>query len=230
LVETPSVLTYHWFGMLVVGIDTSESRGSVALLDGSGLAVERPFVEPLRHAELLLPTLDGVFKETGRTTSDVSVVCVNLGPGSFTGLRIGLAAAKGFCQALGVPLRGVEGTLAYRSQVAAEGRVCVAVASRRDMVYARWYVGMRPSTAAMSMRESELIERLCTDARPTTVVGSAAQRVVEALGSRGSATLGRTALWPSALAVARAGLGARDGRLCEMEPHYTEPLLGSAAR
>ncbi|MEW5825989.1 MAG: tRNA (adenosine(37)-N6)-threonylcarbamoyltransferase complex dimerization subunit type 1 TsaB [Candidatus Bipolaricaulota bacterium] len=218
--------------MLVVGIDTSESRGSVALVDGAGLAVERALAEPLRHAECLLPTVSESLAETGLSVQDVGAVCVNLGPGSFTGLRIGLATAKGLCQALGVPLRGVEGTQAYRHQAGAEAhRVCVVIASRHDMVYARWYAGMKPTTATLALREADLVERLVHDERPVLVVGSGAVRAVGAVAVPERVRLGRPeALSPSALAVARLGLELRDSNLCELEPLYTEPLLGAVGR
>jgi tRNA threonylcarbamoyladenosine biosynthesis protein TsaB len=212
--------------MLVLGLDTSESPGSVALMDDAGLAVERSLPEPFRHAECLLPTVEILLQECGRTRDDIARICVNLGPGSFTGLRIGLATAKGMSQARGIELVGVDGMAAYRERAGAAERVCVVIASRRDLVYARWFSGAKPRTETAMMRVSELADRLQAETRPLCVVGSAAQRVVALAGNASRAVLGpEDALCPSALAVARVGAALRAARLYEVEPMYVEPIL-----
>lgn len=212
--------------MLVLGLDTSESPGSVALLEGTSLAVERALPEPLRHAECLLPTIEALLESSGRTREELRRICVNLGPGSFTGLRIGLATAKGMGQARRIELVGVDGTIAYRERADAGRRVCVAIASRRDLVYARWFSEARPRTETVMLREADLVERLRGEQRPMCVVGSAARRVVEQLGDSAHAVLGpEEALEPSALAVARIGALLREARLQELEPMYVEPIL-----
>jgi tRNA threonylcarbamoyladenosine biosynthesis protein TsaB len=211
--------------MLVLGLDTSESPGSVALVEGTSLAVERALPEPLRHAECLLPTIEALLESSGRAREELGRICVNLGPGSFTGLRIGLATAKGMGQARKMELVGVDGTIAYRERVA-ERRVCVAIASRRDLVYARWFSEARPRTETVMLREADLVERLRAEQRPMCVVGSAARRVVEQLGDSACAFLGpKEALESSALAVARIGVLLREARLQELEPMYVEPIL-----
>jgi tRNA threonylcarbamoyladenosine biosynthesis protein TsaB len=178
--------------MLVLGIDTSESPGSVALLDGAILSVERALPEALRHAECLLPTIARLLEDCGRVQAELGRICVNLGPGSFTGLRIGLATAKGMSQARGIELVGVDGTIAYRERAAAERRVCVVITSRRDLVYARWFSDARPRTDTAMMHESDLVERLREDERSVCLVGSAARRIAERLGdgARGARTAG----------------------------------------
>ncbi len=212
--------------MLVLGLDTSESPGSVALLEGTTLAVERALPEPLRHAECLLPTIEALLESSARTREELGRICVNLGPGSFTGLRIGLATAKGMGQARRMELVGVDGTIAYRERAGAERRVCVAIASRRDLVYARWFSDARPRTETVMLHEAELVERLRAERRPMCVVGSAARRIVEQLGDSACALLGpEEALAPSALAVARIGALLREARLQELEPMYVEPIL-----
>lgn len=212
--------------MLVLGLDTSESPGSVALLEGEHLAVERFLPGPARHAEELLPAVEELLVERGRTRDDVQRICVNLGPGSFTGLRIGLATAKGMSQARGIDVVGIDGTEAYRSRADGERRVCVAVASRRDLVYARWFSGAKPRSETVMLRETDLVQQLRAEKRPLCVVGSAARRVVRALGDSPTVSLGPAeAMEPSALAVARIGASVRAGRLHELEPMYVEPVL-----
>ncbi len=216
--------------MLVLGIDTSESPGRVALLDGAVLAVERALPGELKHAEYLLPTIDALLGDCGRMRGDVCRICVNLGPGSFTGLRIGLATAKGMAQARRIELVGVDGTVAYRERAPAERRVCVAVASRRDLVYARWFSDARPRTDTALVHEAELLEQLRCETRPLCLVGSAARRVAAQAGDGTCVFLGpHEALEPSALAVARAGAALPESRLHAMEPMYVEPILAQRA-
>ncbi len=212
--------------MLVLGLDTSESPGSVALFEAGEFAVERSLCEPLRHAECLLPTVEALLEECGKVLDDVDRICVNLGPGSFTGLRIGLATAKGMAQARGTGLVGVDGTVSYRARAAGERRVCVAIVSRRDLVYARWFSGERPRGETIMLRESELVGRLRAEERPLCVIGSAARRVVEHSEGSTSVFLGPTeAMGPSALAVAQNGRSLREERLHDLEPAYVEPIL-----
>jgi tRNA threonylcarbamoyladenosine biosynthesis protein TsaB len=90
--------------MLALGVDTSEPLGGVALYNGRGLADERWMERPLQHAERLFPLIEGVLSGNRVSRDQVGLVCINRGPGSFTGLRIGLAAVKGFCQAVGAAL------------------------------------------------------------------------------------------------------------------------------
>ncbi len=215
--------------MLVLGLDTSESPGSVALLENMGLAVERALPEALRHAEDLLPVTDVLLADSGRAREDIARICVNVGPGSFTGLRIGLATAKGMGQARGVAVVGVDGTLAYRSRADEERRVCVVISSRRDLVYVRWFTGEKPRTDTEMLRESALVVRLCGETRPLCLVGSGAERIARQLGSGSAVFLGpQAALRPSALAVARIGAQLRETRLHEVEPTYVEPILAAA--
>ena len=87
-------------------IETSTTQCSVALAEnGTPVAwKEERAEEGYVHAERLMPFIDGLFKETGWDRSDLDAVAVSGGPGSFTGLRIGVSTAKGLCHALNVPL------------------------------------------------------------------------------------------------------------------------------
>ncbi len=91
--------------MKILGIETSTQKGSIALMDRATLVKELPLSAALnKHAERLLPQIDILLKETGTAPSDLAAIAVSIGPGSFTGLRVGLATAKGLAYALGLPL------------------------------------------------------------------------------------------------------------------------------
>ncbi|MGB2983128.1 MAG: tRNA (adenosine(37)-N6)-threonylcarbamoyltransferase complex dimerization subunit type 1 TsaB [Candidatus Bipolaricaulia bacterium] len=213
--------------MLTLGIDTAEPIGGVALFDDGVLAEERLMEAPLRHAESLIPLVEGILEDSSASRGDIERVSVNRGPGSFTGLRIGLATAKGLCQALGATLVGIDGTVAYRSRLPEARRVCVVLQSRRDLFYARWFVGLRPKEPIHLMHEEELVARLRGEDRELTLVGSGAGRVFEQVVDHAVLRLAPEELMrPSPLVVARLGASAGAGdRLYEVEPLYVEPVL-----
>ncbi len=92
--------------MKVLAIDTTSMLGSVALCeDAKALALDIGNTQ--RHAEALVKTIDELFTKTGWSKSELNGIAVAIGPGSFTGLRIGLAVAKGMAIALSVPIAGV---------------------------------------------------------------------------------------------------------------------------
>ncbi len=226
-------VTYHLDSMLTLGVDTSESLGGVALIDGERLAAKRMMDKPLTHAERLFPLIEEILEACAMNKSQVELVSINRGPGSFTGLRIGLAAMKGFCQSLDVPLIGVDGTQVYRQLVAEDQRVCVVLSSRRDLYYVRWFGGSRPKGPAVVMREAELVARLGLEERELCLVGSGAPRLEEKLRPWQHIRIApEECNQPSPMAVAQWGSkNYVADQLYSVEPLYVEPLLigGKAA-
>src|ERR1700748_935798 len=94
-------------GPLVVGIDTCLVPGGISLFANGILLEERALTAEFSHSITLLKQLDTVLAKFGRTVSDVTLFAVGLGPGSFTGLRIGLATVLGLNSAMGVEHVGV---------------------------------------------------------------------------------------------------------------------------
>ncbi|MDD4903698.1 MAG: tRNA (adenosine(37)-N6)-threonylcarbamoyltransferase complex dimerization subunit type 1 TsaB [Candidatus Bipolaricaulis sp.] len=217
--------------MITLGLDTSEALGGVALLGPGGLCSERSLDEPVRYAERLLSVVRELLDESRRAVGEIGTVSVNLGPGSFTGLRIGLATAKGICQALRIPLSGVDGSFVYRSLAASASRVCVVIPSRRDLVYVRWFVGVRPRGPTVVLRERDLDEKLRQEPRELTLVGSGAAAAYERMSQHGGVRLGQPeALRPSAATVGRLGMpGAGDG-VYRLEPIYVESMPVETSR
>lgn len=127
--------------MRVLGIETSTRRGSVALFD-AGRPVFSLHHEKLNaHAETLLPLVERVLAETGSSRSSLDRLAVGVGPGSFTGLRVGIALAQGIALGLDRPLAGV-GSLRAVARGAPEDdpRVrVVALDARRDELFVAAY-------------------------------------------------------------------------------------------
>ena len=213
--------------MLTLGVDTAERIGGVALYEDGVLAEERLMDAPLRHAESLIPLAERLLEESSRTRGEIERVSVNRGPGSFTGLRIGLATVNGLCQALSLPLAGVDGMYAYRSRLPEARRVCVVLHSRRDLFYARWFAGAKPRGSTELLHEDELVERLRREERELTLAGSGAERVLDRISDHPTVLLApEPALRPSPLAIARIGASEETvDRLYRLEPLYVEAVL-----
>ena len=93
--------------MLILAFETTAKAGSVALLDEKKLLGESYQNTGLTHSQTLMVMAEDLLKQCGKTVSDVSAVAVAEGPGSFTGVRIGVAAAKGFAWGKNLPCYGV---------------------------------------------------------------------------------------------------------------------------
>lgn len=92
---------------MILALETSTATGGAALLEQDRLLASCHFTSPALHAQRLLPSVEWLLAQTGRDVSAISGVAVAIGPGSFTGLRIGLSAAKALAWANRVPLAGV---------------------------------------------------------------------------------------------------------------------------
>jgi len=124
----------------LLAIETSTTVGSVAVgIDGRAI-VEVTLAPPVRHAAMVLPSIEHVLSTAGVAREELSGVVIGGGPGSFTGLRIAAATGKGLCHALEIPLFAYSGlaALAVRSGVKDEP-VCALLDARRGEVYAACY-------------------------------------------------------------------------------------------
>lgn len=126
---------------IVLALETTEKYGSVALSDGESLLAEIDLPRDRRSAQTLAPAMDAILRENGVSPKDVDAVAVVVGPGSFTGLRVGVATAKMFAYAVGarvIAFRTHEVVAADVSQTLgldAPRRLSVAVdAQRGDVV------------------------------------------------------------------------------------------------
>jgi len=126
----------------VLGIDTSTMTGGVALLKDDELVGESVLNIRTTHSERLLPALERLLADGGLAVGDLDLLSVVTGPGSFTGLRIGVATAKGLSYALGISAVGVTTLEAYGSQFEFfPGVVIALVDARRGNVF--WQAFLR---------------------------------------------------------------------------------------
>lgn len=124
---------------MLLALDTATTAVTVALLDEGAVIGERATIDARRHTELLAPAIRDLLAEAGKRPADLTAVAVGVGPGPFTGLRVGIVTARTMGLALGIPVYGVCSLDALAHQAVVEGRVdrpfLVATDARRKEVY-----------------------------------------------------------------------------------------------
>ena len=128
--------------MLILAFETSAKAASVALMESTKLLGESYQNTGLTHSQTLMVMAEDVLKQCGKSAQDVQAVAVAEGPGSFTGVRIGVAAAKGYAWGKEIPCYGVSTLEAMAESLGIyEGFVCPVMDARRSQVYnALFYV------------------------------------------------------------------------------------------
>ncbi len=121
--------------MLLLALDTATPAVTVALHDGSRVLAEATTVDPRRHGELLAPHVASVLAEAGADRRDLTAVAVGVGPGPFTGLRVGVVTATVLASTLGVPVRGVCSLDVLAVAAGLDEPFVVATDARRREVY-----------------------------------------------------------------------------------------------
>ena len=122
--------------MLILAFETSAKAASVALLEGDKLLSESYQNTGMTHSQTLMVMAEDMLKQCGKTAKDVDAVAVAEGPGSFTGVRIGVAAAKGFAWGREIPCYGVYTLEAMAQSLGIyDGYICPVMDARRSQVY-----------------------------------------------------------------------------------------------
>ena len=162
--------------MLILAFETSAKAGSVALHDGFCLLGESYCNTGLTHSQTLMTMAEDLLKTCNFTPGDVTAVAVAAGPGSFTGVRIGVAAAKGFAWGGEIPCYGVSTLEAMAVSLGAyEGFVVPVMDARRNQVYNALFRAeqgqLRRLTEDRAIALSELAEELGSLDGPVFLVG-----------------------------------------------------------
>ena len=166
--------------MLILAFETSAKAASVALLGDNGLLGESYQNTGLTHSQTLMVMAEDLLKQCGKTMADVTAVAVAEGPGSFTGVRIGVAAAKGLAWGGELPCYGVSTLEAMAVSLGAyQGWVCPCMDARRSQVYnALFYVNkgtMERRTPDRAIALQTLAEELKNCEEPIFLVGDGAK-------------------------------------------------------
>jgi tRNA threonylcarbamoyladenosine biosynthesis protein TsaB len=208
-----------------MAVETSTLVGGVALLEGERVIGEYLLDVRITHSERLMPAIDRLLRDASWTTASLEGLAVAVGPGSFTGLRIGLSTVKGLAWALGVPVAPVPTLDAMAASLPfAVHPVCPVLAARKNEVFASLYrwdgIAMRREWEYLALAPEELAARLD---EPTIVLGDAAPAIV----SRHARVAPPHRRMPSAAAVGALGLARfRAGDVVspgELSPFYLRP-------
>jgi tRNA threonylcarbamoyladenosine biosynthesis protein TsaB len=165
--------------MIVLGLDTCLGACSVAVLDGERVLAH--LTEPMTrgHQERLAPMAQAAMGQAGVAFADLQRIGATVGPGSFTGLRVGVAFAKGLASALAAPAVGVGALEALAAS--APGLVAAVIDARRDQVYLQVFEGgealMAPDVLPLGTAAARLAELAM--GRALTLVGSGAPLLAE---------------------------------------------------
>jgi tRNA threonylcarbamoyladenosine biosynthesis protein TsaB len=212
--------------MRLAAIDTSSPLGSIALFEDGTLVAEASHRVSNAHGESLLPMVAALFEEAGWTPAQVERWAVGIGPGSFTGVRIAVATAKGIALATGARLVGVTSLDAIASGIEADAVASVLSAGKGE-VFVQLRRGGRLVLSPAHVRLADVGRVLATaagDAPVVVVAGEdAAGLDLSALGER----LTRVALPPNDLprasAVGRLALTREPDDADALEPLYVRP-------
>lgn len=149
--------------MLTLAMDTSTGTGSVALGDDKGMLAEAMLPVRATHSETVLPGVADLLQSSGHAPTELGSVVVGSGPGSFTGVRIGAALAKGIAFASGARLFAYSSLAALAAGCGRVGRVCALIDARRGQVYAAGYdvhrAGVEEVFEPVVLAISELLAR-----------------------------------------------------------------------
>lgn len=167
--------------MKLLAIDTSNKIASVAVFDNEICLGEKISDDQKTHSEKLLPIMDELLSELSLTIKDIDLFAVSVGPGSFTGIRIGVATIKGIAQALDKKVIGVT-SLEGLIEMGNSDNACAIINAKHGNVYAQIkYKNMLQSPDCKEI--SQLLNELKALGEKFTIVGDATEEYEELLNS-----------------------------------------------
>ena len=122
--------------MKILAIDTSSYNAAVAILENQNTIIELNNNDEKTHSQKLMPMIDEAFKKSNLSLDDINLISCCVGPGSFTGVRIGIATAKAFADSKNIPTVGVSSLEALAYNLNQDGLICSLINANNDNVYA----------------------------------------------------------------------------------------------
>jgi tRNA threonylcarbamoyladenosine biosynthesis protein TsaB len=211
--------------MRVLALETSSRHASVAVLEGGRLLAESTCDPNQRTAQSFAPAIQQQLDGVGWAAPDVQLVAVTIGPGSFTGLRIGVTAAKTFAYAVGAEVMGVNTLRVIANQVPETSqRICAVLDAQREQVFAGWF--QRHEEALRAIADPQIVANdhwLGSLSAGTVVAGPGLRRLLPHLPE--GVTVAEQQMWaPRASTVGLlAGLEYQSGKrddLWKLNPLY----------
>lgn len=193
--------------MLILGIDTSTDSVSVAIGDGPRVMAQSEAVSDRQHCEALVPMIDFVRQQAGVSFREIGAIAVDIGPGLFTGLRVGVAAAKAIAFSLDLPVIGISSLDVLAAAAPPTDSVIVSVidARRNEIFWSMYRTIERDLTQVYAPcvgPVSELVVSVLERGQSALFVGNGAlqyqSKIVESIG-----TSNVTSMWDCEFADVR---------------------------
>ena len=125
--------------MKILAIDTSSKICSISILEDKNVIIEKHNDDEKTHSQKLMPLIDEIFKESNLTLDDIDLLACSQGPGSFTGIRIGISTVKAFADVKHIPIIGVTSLESLSYNVNTEGLIASLIDAKHDNVYFALY-------------------------------------------------------------------------------------------
>ena len=185
--------------MLVLGIETATPQVGVAIGGHEGIIASFHTTRDRRHAETLVPAIQFLCAQAQMKLSQIGLVAVDVGPGLFTGLRVGLATAKSIAHACRIPMIGVSSLDLTAFPARFSDRLIVStVDARRGEIFHATYRrapgGIQLMSAPAVDQPADVAGQLMATGAETLIVGDGAQRYADVLGAVRGAEIGREGL------------------------------------
>lgn len=221
--------------MIVLAVESSAVAASVALQKDERLLAEMTLNRGNTHSENLLPMVEALLTRLDLTIDDVDLFAVSVGPGSFTGVRIGVATIKGLAFGKNKPCVGVSTLEALAENLAflSDGLICPVMNARRNQVYTALFRGKARLTPDMAISAEELEERLAAYTEPVLFVGDGYDLVTSQTGHPYLPLPERLRLQSAASVASVALQKAKEGALltdAQLSPVYLRPSQAERTR
>lgn len=208
--------------MTVLAFDASTLACSACVLRDGKILASRYLNTGLTHSQTLLPMIEGVLKDSNLTMAEIDRIGVTVGPGSFTGIKIAVATAKGLAHRHKIPCAPISSLQALAHGIGSDGIVCAVEDARREMLYNADFRNNERLCEDRQISVHDLLEEL---KEPFLLCGDGMQIVAKAAEERG---LTYTCATPDrafirAETVAQIAQAFSDGDLCspeKLEPKY----------
>ncbi len=212
--------------MLVLAIDTATKMGSVALYDSKiGVIGELNLYVKVNHSAIIMSMIDNLFKMTNLSIKDVDRVAVTIGPGSFTGIRIGVAVAKGLCFGSNRSIVGInELDLVAQGAEAGEGLIVPLLDARKERVYYSIFEKKEGFERISEYKDGEIRDLLESfQDKKVTFCGDGAiayENIIKDVLGKNARILSKANSIPRAVIAGQMAVAREEENLYTLEPFY----------
>lgn len=170
--------------MKILSIDSSSVSASASVTENGKILAEEFVNNGYTHSVTLMPIIEKVLKDSNSSVSDIDLLAITNGPGSFTGVRIGIASAKGICDAANIPCFAVSTLEAIAKPLSTKNVLAVSVMDARcNQVYTASFYRDERETQDRAILISELLNELKNEKRDIVFIGDGALMCYEKLKS-----------------------------------------------